>query len=289
MSQENIWGSYVSDKDKALQANDYEGFKFGLNQGLKITKFVYTTQTGSNNTESTPAVEIEISLDIADARPMNVRIYAPNKLYKAGGVEITDTNSEEYKKALIQDVTLKKGLLTHYVKALGATEMDIQNAFNASAPTNFESLAKLYVNLASTRLGNKVDLFAHYQKTLKSGAAKTYLEIPTNLAYGPFIVAHRPGTFEQVADYDVETKQEDGSVKIESIKGGIAYKNAEGMLHPFKRDKKYAETTRAKQQTPETIGGLNPMGQNVNPNGGFGQMAQTNQPAEGTQAQDQDW
>lgn len=293
MSQENLWGGYISDKDEKLQAQEYAGIKFGLNSGAKIVLFGFTTATGQGGSAGNPAVEIGIKFGDDESKPINTRIYAPQKLYK-GKNEITDVNSEDYKKALVADIMLKKGLLTHYAKAVGVTETDIQTAFNATPPTDFESLAKLYVNLVTPKMATAlVDVFLHYQKDLKMGAEKTFLELPTNLAFGAFIVAHRPGNFEQVADYEVEVKQADDSVKIESITGGVAFKSPEGLLHPFKRDKKYAESTRAFQQTPANMAGPNPMGQPINPQGGFGQMQQPNNPAsapaEGTQAQDQDW
>ena len=130
MSQEaNLWGGYVSDTDKALEASGGSALIFGLNQGVSITKFEFSTLTGTGGSQGNPALIVEV--EIAGSKT-NTRIYEPNKVYSRKGEEITDKNSDEYKKGLTQQIMSTKGLLVHWVKGLGIKEEAIETAFKTT-------------------------------------------------------------------------------------------------------------------------------------------------------------
>ena len=244
MSTENLWGGFQSDEDESLKVKAYDGVVFGLNQKAVITKFEYSTLTGSGGTEGNPAIIIELKVSGSD---VNTRIYEPggNKVYYKGK-EVTDKNSDDYKLGLQQAVKNAKGLITHYLKAVGRTENEITTAFS-NGITSFADLAKVATSMMADAITQKkpVDVFMHYQANIRGAAEKTYLELPGDLSFGSFITAHQApvGEWKEVREW--EDKTEDGLV----IKKGLKYVDNTGTYHRFDRDEAYMKGKRASQQT----------------------------------------
>lgn len=289
MSQDlnNIFGGFISDTDKSLEAQSYNGVVFGLNQGVKVVRFEYTKQTGSGGSEGNPAIIVEVDFN---GQKINTRFYNPDKVYK-GKEEITDKTSAEYNKGYAQNINTTKGVLTHWCKALGVPEQTIATAFQTTPPTSFETLCLLFCNLAQPNLNNPIDIFMHYQKNLKSGAEKTYLEIPQNLAFGGFVTSAKPGTFKATETFKVK----DGEGNLVEHKG-LGYINEDGKQHPFKRDENYMKSTRATEQKAASLGNPGtPAGFAPNPMGQMGaapaqnQMTSPNQAPQGNSATEEEW
>lgn len=236
-----LWGGYQSDEDKSLQATDGGALKFGLNPNCTIEVFEYSTKTGQNNTEGNPAICITIDIN---GRKTNTRIYAPgNKVYWRGK-EVKDQNSEDYINGLKQQIATTKGLVTHYLKGLGITEAVIQQ--NLGAVNSFEQLANLACSAAQQFMKTaKVDVFCHYQATVRDGSDKTFLEIPTDLTYGSFITPSTPGAEWSQTDTFTATDEEGNVI----TKSGLAWKNQQGVQHRFVRDDFFLKSKRASEQT----------------------------------------
>lgn len=238
-----LWGGYQSDEDKSLAAGTGSAIKLGLNANCAIKTFAYSTKTGQNNTEGNPAICITFDINGQD---VNTRIYSPGQKVYFKGKEVTDVNSPDYLEGLKQQVALTKGLITHYLKAMGIPEAQLQ-ANLANAP-GFEALATLACQAAAQFIPTaRIDVFAHYQATIGAKSDKTYLEIPTDLAYGAFLTPSTPNAeWTEVDSFTVQT--ETGSV----VKKGLAYVNAQGVQHRFVRDEAFLKSKRATQQTKGT-------------------------------------
>ena len=243
MSTENLWGGFQSDEDDSLKVQSYNGPSFGLNQKAVITKFEYSTLTGAGGTEGNPAIIIELKVG---ENNVNTRIYGLGDKIYYGGKEVTDKNSEDYAKGVKDTIKSIKALITHYLKAVGRTEQEVNTAFS-NGITSFADMAKVAQSLVADAITQKkpVDLFMHYQASIKGTADKTYLEIPNSLMFGSFITAHQApvGEWKEVKEW--EEKEEDGLV----VKKGLAYVDNSGNYHRFQRDEAYMKGKRATQQT----------------------------------------
>lgn len=270
-----LWGGYQSDEDKSLSAGTGSSIKLGLNPNCTIKTFAYSTKTGQNNTEGNPAICITFDINGQD---VNTRIYAPGQKVYFKGKEITDVNSPDYLEGLKQQVALTKGMVTHYLKGMGIPEEQIKA--NLANVAGFEQLAQLACQAASQFIPTaKIDVFAHYQATIKNGADKTYLEIPTDLAYGSFLTPSTPNAeWTEKDSFNIETPE--GVV----VKKGLAYVNAQGVQHRFVRDEAFLKSKRASQQTKggATTGTTTGQGGSASPfANNAAQPAQNTTPAQG--------
>ena len=241
----NLWGGFQSDEDESLKIQPYDGVKFGLNQSLTLKRVEYTTLTGSGGTEGNPALIIEFN-DVGSSKYINLRLYNPesaNKLYYRG--KEVFKGEENFNNALKDESIRIKSVITHFLKACGRTQQEINTA--TATVASFEDLAKISSTLMADAITQKkpIDLFMHYQASIRGTADKTYLEMPDNLAFGSFVTPHETpvGEWKEVKEW--EEKEEEGLV----IKKGLAYVDNAGNFHRFKRDESYMKGKRANQQT----------------------------------------
>ena len=245
MSTENLWGGYVSDTDPSLGVQS-SNLKFGLNTRVLLTGFEYSTATGKAGSEGNPALVIKIDVNGTER---NIRKYDPTipggKVYHRG-VEVIGSNSPDYAAGLQEAVKQVKAFVTHFLKATGKTEEQIQ-AIYATA-TNFQSLITAAQTAIQPSIAGKVpmDLFLQYQSKITSGQDRSYLEIPTSLLYGAFITAHIPPVGEWKEETSWSEKQADGS---ELMKNGIRYVDNSGNVHRFDRDETFMKSKNATMQT----------------------------------------
>ena len=244
MSQvENLWGGFQSDEAKELQGGNFDGLVFGLNEDVKIAKFEYTTKTGKGGAEGNGALDITLVVNGAEK---NTRIYEPggNGIVYFKGKPVSDQKSEDYLQGLRQGIVLAKGLITHYLKALGYTEEQLSK--NLSTATSFQSLCEKAAVAVKKHLNKTpLNLFAHFQASIKGDATQTYLEIPENLAYGAFLTPAyeaKNGSWEAQNEWETE---EGKKVK------GLRYVDGDGNVHPLQRDENYMKSKRASKQTKE--------------------------------------
>jgi|GEM_PF-6620232 len=229
MSEQNLFSDFLSDEDKSLKGAG-ASLKFGLNTG-KLEKFEFNPNSGK---DGEPANAIDIVIKIGE-REVKQKIFETVKVFGKDG-EITDKESPEYKKAYTDDVKLKKGLLTHYMKIFLPEDI-IAAKLKEVTIKNFVDLFKFAqsaVEAGIKKAGNNlVDVFLQYQWSINPGQTMTYLEIPKNLKDGGFICK----AIEPVGEWKEVTDNE-----------GLHYEDEIGNIHKFKRDRNYLKTPKAIQQ-----------------------------------------
>lgn len=256
MNTANLWGGFQSDEDKSLQITP-SNLEFGLNQRVLLTKFEYSTATGQGGSEGNPALIIELSVN-GTAR--NTRIYDPTvpggKVFYRGK-EVLDRNSPDFEAGLKDAVKTAKSLITHYVKASGKTEEQIQAAY-AAGVNSFADLVRISSGLLAETIATKkpLDLFLQYQPKITGSAEMTYLDIPSNLAYGSFITPHTPPVGEWVAENKWVEKDENQN---DVVKTGLRYVDGAGNIHRFHRDENFMKSKVATQQLKSAMNASNPI------------------------------
>lgn len=241
VAQENLWGGFQSDEAKELQGGSFDGLVFGLNEVVKITKFEYTTKTGKGGAEGNGALDITLKVNGSEK---NTRIYEPggNGFVYFKNERITDKQDPRYMQGLRSAVMLAKGLITHYLKALGYTDDQLNK--NLSTVKSFKELCDKAAAAVKKHIDSTpIHLFSHYQASIKGTATQTYLEIPENLSFGAFLCA---AIEPKNGDWEAQNEWEDANGK--KVKG-LRYVDGDGNVHPFVRDKNFMEGKRASKQT----------------------------------------
>ena len=208
------------------------GLKFGLNTGY-ITKFEYNPNGGK---DGAAADCVDLTVMIGD-RELRQRFYEPTKVYGPNG-EITDTNSEDYKKGIQNQTELLSQLLCDIASVF--LTQDILKEVLSTPINSFKQFAEL-ITRAVTNVPDwnktKVDVFLQYQSAPKGTNTVTFLELPnyakskiTNTYHGLYICKHVEGDF-----------------KEDRTESHLRYINENNEEHPFKRGSWYVNSTFAKQ------------------------------------------
>ena len=162
-----------------------QGGKFGLNTGAFITKFELNENAGK---DGAAADAIDFTVQVGE-REFRHRFFPISKVFAKGGGEITDTNSEEYKKAMASEVAQFNAVISDIVKVF-VSEEDLKLALQVPIPT-FKDFAKIVTRLVQATPNwqkKPVDVFLQYQWAPSGDNDKTYLELPKNVKQGVFIV-----------------------------------------------------------------------------------------------------
>jgi hypothetical protein len=231
MSQEQtlqkIGFGYIDDTSKDLQSK--QGGKFGLNQGVFLTKFELNTKAGSDGAEQDA---LDIHIQVAD-REQRLRIYPTEKVYDKDNKEITDKNSAEYIKAYNDDWTQKTAVIVHTLKCF-RTDEEVRQGMSAPA-NSFGEFINICAGLLPDNFASKpLDVFLEWQWNIAPDNDRTFLQLPKNMKGGAFLAPHTPavGTWEEVR-----------------TENGLEYRDsANGNLHPFNRSANYMESNKANQQ-----------------------------------------
>lgn len=209
-----------------------QGGKFGLNTKAFVTKFEYNPNGGSNGSAGDC---MDLTVKIED-REFRRRFFPVSKVYsegKEGGNEITDTTSEEYKKAFERDSKRLSASICEVVECF-VPQADIEKAL--STPLNsFKDFALILENLVkqSDFKNTPVDVFIQYQGSIKGDNNKTYLQLPSKLqhvTHGKYIVKSLGTGFKVAKDTE-----------------DLVYVNAEGITHPIKRKSWFLDSNFANQ------------------------------------------
>lgn len=118
-----------------------QGGKFGLNTGAFITKFELNENAGK---DGAAADAIDFTVQVGE-REFRHRFFPISKVFAKGGGEITDTNSEEYKKAMASEVAQFNAVISDIVKVF-VSEEDLKLALQVPIPT-FKDFAKIVTRL----------------------------------------------------------------------------------------------------------------------------------------------
>lgn len=217
---------FIDDRDPSLKSKT--GGKFGLNAGSFITKFELNSLSGKDKTAGDA---LDITVAVADKDFMQ-KIYPVTKVFDKNNNELTDVNSAEYIKGFNEEMKQKNAVILHFLKSLGVTEDRIRQAF-ATPVDSFASFINGLVALLPANFQTiPVDVFLEYQWTIGEGQDRTHLQLPRNMKGGYFACSAQPGTWTEERDE----------------KGGLLYRNQNGAIHPFERDKNFMEGNKAIQQ-----------------------------------------
>lgn len=224
---QKIGFGYVDDTSDDLKTKS--GGKFGLNQGVFLTKFELNKNAGKDKSEQ-DALDYEIQ--IKDASQSN-RVYPTDRVFDGDGNEITDKNSQAYTDGYNEDWKHKNALIIHILKNFRSDE-EVRQAF--SVPINsFADFINIAAGLLPENFASKpLDTFLEWQWKIPKGKDQTYLQLPQNMKGGAWLVPHMQAEGEWL-----ETITEDGLKYVDS-------KN--GREHAFTRSSNFMESPKAKQQ-----------------------------------------
>lgn len=198
------------------------GGKFGLNQKAFMTKFELVTYGDSNK----EALDVTF---MVDAKEFRSRFFPVERVYDKNRNEITDKNSNEYKEAATQAGKTLSATLVSIVRCFVSDEK-LRLALKTPFATFAEYVQVLVKVLNDNPMWNveEIDLFLEWQNKPKEGQDKSWLQVPKDTRQGSFVCKSVKGTFTEVKS-----------------DAGIIYKDEQGNVHPFKRNKWYLDSAYA--------------------------------------------
>ena len=216
---------YASDEQKISP------FNFGLNAGAaKMTKFEWIPNGGKGGVEQ-EALDIVFNINGTDK---NYRMFPVTKAFLKGNAgETTDPNAPEFQEA-ISDFN---SVVTHILHAF--IESDAIKAGLARPIANFKEFCQIVMSLlpkSYTEL--PLDIFMQYQWNLPEGKERTYLDIPSKMKYGKWLVPAQPGTWIKHLAEGIS----------EDTKKALWYTNEKGEEHPFFKNGWFMNSNFANQQ-----------------------------------------
>lgn len=255
MSQQlNLWvNSYQSDEDSSLKGQ-FTSINFGLNSKVLLTKFAFAKDLGYNKNQE--GIDIEFNVNGTTVKYISILNPEQDEKSYFKGVEVLDRNSEDFKNGLMEAAKTRRGVITHYLKAAGKTDADLQVLYSGILGwTDFLQKASDIVTASAVATKKPLDLFMQYQRSIKGTADKTYLEVPSSLVYGPFVTAHIPAVGGEWKAEHSWTEVEPSGETV--AKTGLRYVDGVGNVHRFDRDENFMKSKAAFQQTKEgSVSGL---------------------------------
>lgn len=192
------------------------GGVFGLNLGL-LSKFEFNPNGGVDGAAQDC---IDVSFKIGDYE-FRRRFFPISRAYK-GSEEITDTNSEDYKKEVAKQTKLLNATLCDIVLSITENEEALNTSLSnpISSFKDFATILEGLVKGVANWETKPVDVFLQYQWEPRPGKNTTYLEIPKakNIVYGSWVCPSKGPGFKEVIN-----------------EKGLNYVNDEGVAHPFHR------------------------------------------------------
>ena len=199
--------------------------RFGKNDAV-LTKFEYTDAGGASGATQ-DALLVTFKVGEAD---FNYRIFPP-KVFGS-----MDVNSEEYKVALKKAEDQVSTAISQITESIVDNNLIVQ-AMQASKPSTFKEYVQVMERLIKNTANwdkKELDLFLNWQKAPGTNQNKTFLEVPRqtilNFSNSIFVTAKQAGTWTE-----------------DNTDGKLVYRNAEGNLHPIKRDKWFMSQNYAKR------------------------------------------
>lgn len=193
-------------------------FNFGGNFGsTTLTKFEWIPNGGADGAEQ-EAIDIIFNINGTEK---SYRMFPVVKAFlKDNKGETTDPSAPEFKEA----VTDFNARMIHILHAFVADDT-LRSALNV--PINsFKEYARICMGLLPKNYKDvKLDIFVHYGWNL-GDKERTYLEIPTKMKTGKWLVVAQPGTWEK---HLVDNPGDD-------VREALFYTNEKSEKHPFVRN-----------------------------------------------------
>lgn len=221
----NLFGAVVSDE----VSNGGNWGKFGLNQDAKLVK----VEISAAENGSWKAVDVDVR--VGENKKFLSRMFFPNPNVIYGkndeGVNgLLQEGDENYQKTLDKAYSNVMAAIVHVVKASGVTQEDINIAVDKAKATSMEEWADAVVGLVSVSEDKPaiVDVFLQYQYKPGKDQTKTFLELPSKITSGKFLV---PATGKSWKEVKTSTK--------------LSYVTEEGDKHVFERNEYFLNSTNA--------------------------------------------
>lgn len=200
------------------------GMKFGLNQGVKMIKFGFNPNGGK---DGAPQDCLDLVFNIG-GREISNRQFPITKVRDwENEVDIEDKKHPLF----VSQVNKFNAYMTQLMLCF-ATKEDIQETFDKEQPENFKQYCNVCLDIIGEDYAEQsLDLFTHYQWSIRPGSDRKYLELPryTHINQGLWVISAQEGIF---------TKVDGGE--------GLKYINEDGKTHPFTRDGRWVASERAK-------------------------------------------
>ena len=226
---------------------EYSGpsFTFGLNAGVTfLKKFEWIPNGGANGAEQ-EALDIVFEIN---GKEKSYRKFPVTHGYKKGTNEkVTDPNSEEYKEAL-RDFN---STMTHIMHAFAEYDT-IKRAFAVPVHSFKEycQIARSVISSGGNPTAIPLDIFAHYQWSIREGATQTYLDLPQNMKTGKWLCKSTPGAkWKEVRVEGYEDKTTEALYYIDE--------NNPNNKHIFVRNGWFLNNNYARQQKAEGMDNQN--------------------------------
>ena len=240
----NMYG-YQSDEVKV------NPFKFGLNTGARLTKFEWIPNGGKDGAEQEA---LEIIFTIAGVEK-SYRRFPVTQAFGKNNEVITDPNTPEFKEAIMQ----LSSCVTHILHCFTTPEA-AKAKFNR--PINsFKEYAQVAASCLPANFAEiELDIFLEYQWKIKEGNDRTYLDIPTSMKGGKWLVP----TVKVIGDWK-ETRKADPDDKAQNALFYFDNGNPDtsNNMHPFTRYGRYVKSPRANQQFNENAAQNEAAGANI--------------------------
>lgn len=215
---------YASDEVKVSP------FSFGLNAGsARMTKFEWIPNGGKDGAEQ-EVLNIVFKINGTDK---NYRMFPVTKAFDKNNQEVTDPSAPEMQEAL----TDFNARVTHILHAF--IDSDTIKAGLSRPIANFKEFCQIVMSLLPKNYAEQpLDIFMQYQWTLREGQERTYLDLPTKMKYGKWVIAAQAGIWtKHVADNPTE-----------DTKKALWYTNEAGEEHPFFKNGWFMNSNFANQQ-----------------------------------------
>ena len=236
--------------------------QFGLNQKVKLEKFVFNPNAGKDNS---PADALDIVFVNEAGAEISYRQFPVTKAYD-NGVEITDPNHAAMKKEF-RNFNAKISQIMECFLTVEEIKEAVKDARDFKSFCNLLSAA-----LPTDAHEKELDVFGQYQWQPREEGGTKYTEIPKKVSMGKVFVPHVEGNFTQVTVTDEGvltlgeekfTGDEDGKEFVFDINGkslrlsnstAIAFIDLSGeevVVHPFRRNHWFADSNWAKKSNDE--------------------------------------
>ena len=229
---ENMYG-YVSDEVKV------NPFVFGLNQGAKLVKFEWIANGGKEGAEQEA---LEIIFKIAGVEK-SYRRFPVTQAFGKNQEVITDPSAPEFKEAVMQ----LSSCITHILHCFTSPE-EAKAKFNRPI-RSFKEYAQVAASCLPANFADfDLDIFLEYQWSIKGENDRTYLDIPTSMKGGKWLVpsVKAIGEWKEVRKEDPADNDQKALFYFDS-----GNPDTNNNLHPITRYGRYMKSHRAKQQFKE--------------------------------------
>lgn len=229
---ENMYG-YTSDEVKV------NPFVFGLNTGVRLVKFEWIANGGKDGAEQEA---LEIIFKVAGVEK-SYRRFPVTQAFGKNQEVITDPNTPEFK----EEIQKLNSCITHIIHCFSTAEA--AKAKFSRPIRSFKEFCQVAMSCLPANFADvDLDMFLEYQWKIKGENNCTFLDIPTSMKGGKWLVPSvKPiGEWKEVKKADPADKDQNALFYFDT-----GNPDTTANMHPFTRYGRYMKSTRAIQQFKE--------------------------------------